>query len=221
MSPSRRNPNPFGSKPITEMMRGSQEGDSQSQSDLWNAVSEILISYSRKRLQGKANLDGPEGIANEAFFQLLKGLEENRFRNMNNRQDLLQVMLNLCERRIIDSERRAHAKKRGAGQKLVRGDLPDADGNAPIWEQVSDDAIKGIIVAETFQELLELVANEFPEGPDYEIFRYAYIVGYDDDNIASLLNKKYQSGLTFTKDKIGNRRKKLLEYLRDEMGDRE
>jgi hypothetical protein len=86
---------------------------------------------------------------------------------------------------------------------------------------VSDDAIDGIIVAETFQELLELVANEFPEGPDYEIFRYAYIEGYDDEKIASLLNKKYQSGLTFTKDKIGNRRKKLLEYLRDEMGDRE
>lgn len=195
-------PDPFDSEPITQWLRGCFNGDELAQLKLWEAVSKIIIQYCRQR-PGPQTIDGADGIANEAFFQLLKGMQEKRFQRLVDRYDLLVILFHLCKCRTIDSQRRGDSKKRGEGKQT------DLDlNNLP-----NNDAIKSVI-EESFKEMLELVIQKYEQGPEVKIFEYAYLGGYSDEEISQLLIEDKRTNKLSARQ-ISTRRKGIIAWLRD------
>jgi hypothetical protein len=219
MNQSDTHQDPFGSQPITEWMRGHLQGDTLMQHRLWKAVSDILINYTKKQLEGKPNLDGPEGIVNEAFFQLLKGLEEDKFRTMTNRHDLLQMLYTLCARRAEDSLRRENAQKRGGGRIVPIDNPSDVEDRSGSWNP-GDQIAEELILEESFQELLTLVIKRYRNRPEVDIFKYAYMSGMTDRAIANRPVKD-EAGKPMEEQEIRRRRKAVLAYLKRQSGNEE
>lgn len=98
---------------VTDDLRRAKLGDSYAQYKLWQRYVERLIRLARANLLGaKQPLSGPEDVALSVFNDLLIGLEDGQFRQLNDRNDLWQVLIMLTRREAIDELRRANAKKR-------------------------------------------------------------------------------------------------------------
>ena len=207
MTDSSERMDPFGSQPITEWLRGCHNGEELAQHKLWQAVSEIIIGYCQRR-PGRRTIDGADGIANEAFFQLLMGLQENRCKKLADRHDLLDILFHLCKCRTIDSQRRGDTKKRGEGKQT------DLDLN----NQPSEDALKSMI-GESFEELLELVAKRYASRPEIRIFEHAYLCDYKDQDLA--LKLKDEQGKDMCARQIQRRRQAMIEWLKNKVSRRE
>ena len=211
-TPSPSDRDPWNGQPITEWMQGYQRGDDLKQHDLWKAVSGIILNYAHKQLKTRPTIDGADGIANEAFYQLLKGLRADTFNHLKNRHDLLIILLELCKRRATDSKRRGSAKKRGEGKVLSGGHFDEADQYARVpGRKMQPD--EEIIVEESFHELVELVFKRYRDRPEIEIFECAYIEGMSD---AEIFRKelKDQSGKRLGIGLIRRRRIEMLEFLK-------
>ena len=211
---------PFGSQPITEWLQGYQQGDDDGVFGtlLWHAVSDILCNYTKKKLRKKPTIDGPDGIANEAFFQLLKGLRADEFRSLKNRHDLLQLLRTLCERRAEDSKRREGAKKRGGGQVQTLANPADVADRSHVASHRGPTAEQTL--EESFQELLELVLHHYRDRPEVEIFKCAYMSGMTDVEIMNF-GLKDKQGKSLSDREIKRRRQAMLEFLRHRVRDEE
>ena len=212
---------PFGSQPITEWLQGYQRGDDDGVFGtlLWHAVSDIIRHYTDKQLGKQKTIDGPDGIANEAFFQLLKGLRADEFRSLKDRHDLLQLLRTLCERRAEDSKRRERAKKRGGGQ-VVSVDNPEEIADHSCDAGHSGQTAAERFVEESFQELLELIVHHYRDRPEVTIFELAYMSGMTDLEIERH-GVKDEDGQPLTKKAIERRRKAMLEFLKRRVRDDE
>lgn len=221
MNRSSSDHDPFGSLPITEWLQGYQQGgdDGVFGNLLWHAVSDIICHYAEKKLRDQPSLDGPEGIANEAFFQLLMGLRAESFRSLKNRHDLLQLLYSVCERRAEDSKRRESAQKRGGGRIVTianPADVEDQSRAAGRRGQTDDQ----IVVEESFQELLELIIQHYQDRPEVEIFKCAYMSGMTDVEIANR-GLKDKQGKSLGDREIKRRRLAMLAFLKQRVSDRE
>jgi DNA-directed RNA polymerase specialized sigma24 family protein len=102
---------------ITELLQQLRAGDSAAARALWDRYLTRLINLARCRLRGvpKRAFD-EEDVAAPAFDAFLRGVADGRFKKLNNREDLWQVLVMLSERRAIGLVRQERAEKRGRGK---------------------------------------------------------------------------------------------------------
>ena len=106
---------------VTLWLRQLQAGDSAAAQQLWQRYVERLIRLASRKLG-----DLPRRVADEedvvlsAFKGFLRGVEEGRFAQFDDREDLWQVLVVLTERKAIGLRREIRADKCGGGQ--VRGE---------------------------------------------------------------------------------------------------
>jgi DNA-directed RNA polymerase specialized sigma24 family protein len=112
---------PTADQSVTVWLGQLQARDSAAAQQLWQRYLERLL-----RLAGRKLGDLPRRVADEedvvlsAFNDFLRGVEEERFARLDDREDLWQVLVMLTERKAIGLRRRVQAEKRGGGQ--VRGE---------------------------------------------------------------------------------------------------
>jgi DNA-directed RNA polymerase specialized sigma24 family protein len=105
---------------VTDHLGRAKLGESFAQFQLWQRYVERLVRLARANLLNAANaVAEPEDIALEVFNDLLVGLEQNRFRKLNDRNDLWRVLLMLTKRRSIDELRKSNSKKRNCRQNAL------------------------------------------------------------------------------------------------------
>jgi RNA polymerase sigma factor (sigma-70 family) len=96
-------------------------GLEQAAAEIYQRYSQPLQEYIKFRCQmGCARVVDEEDIVQEAMVDLLRGAPKGRFRELDNRQDLWQVLRVLAKRRAIDQFRRETAAVYGNGE--VRGE---------------------------------------------------------------------------------------------------
>ncbi len=93
----------------------------QAAAEIYQRYSEPLQDHIKFRLQmAIGRVVDEEDLAQEAMIALLQGAPKGRFRELDNRQDLWQVLTMLAKRRAIDQRRRETAQIRE--EDKVRGE---------------------------------------------------------------------------------------------------
>ena len=107
-----------------------KKGDERAGFQIWNRYVGKLVALARSKLKNTAKRESDEeDLVVTAFNAFFEGVQQERFQDLNNRDDLWQVLIMLTERRAIDQIRRQNTLKRGRGN--VRGES--------IFEHASDD----------------------------------------------------------------------------------
>jgi RNA polymerase sigma factor (sigma-70 family) len=99
---------------VTTWLGRLQEGDPDAAQKLWQRYHRDLVRLAYRKLR-----DAPRRVADEedvvldAFASFCKGVQENRFPQLGDRNNLWALLLTLTERRATQLRRRHLAQKRG------------------------------------------------------------------------------------------------------------
>ncbi len=92
------------------------EGSSAAIERICNRYYEQLASIAGRKLQGAGRVADRHAIANEAIFDFFSRTQKGDFSDVNNRSDLLPLLIRLTKDRVTDEIRRLTAQKRGGGK---------------------------------------------------------------------------------------------------------
>jgi DNA-directed RNA polymerase specialized sigma24 family protein len=102
---------------VTLYIRRLQAGDRAVLQQLWEAYFERLVGLARQRLRGAPRQAADEeDAALSAFDSFHRGVEQGRFPQLLDRDDLWQVLVLLTVRKAANLARHARAEKRGGGR---------------------------------------------------------------------------------------------------------
>ncbi len=145
------------------------DGDSQAAQHLWAAYFEKLVHLARRKLEGVAlRAADEEDVALSAMYSFYRGMRENKFSWVADRNDLWKLLVTITARKAC-VQRRAHmTQKRGSGR--VQGESffdrrKNADGDDfgnGIAEVLGREPTPEIAagVAETCQVMLDRLNDE-------------------------------------------------------------
>jgi DNA-directed RNA polymerase specialized sigma24 family protein len=94
--------------PITEWIKQLKQGDEQAARDLWSRYFDRICRYAHTRLgDTPRRASDDEDVALSAFHALCAGAREGRFRQLENRDDLWQLLVVIASRKATDQWRKA------------------------------------------------------------------------------------------------------------------
>src|SRR6266446_6848736 len=109
---------------VTHWIQLLQAGEDAAARELWERYFRRLVGLARTQLQGAARrVADEEDVALSVFASFCRGLEEGRFAQLADRDNLWKVLVVLTARkalRLVQHERR---QKRGGGNVLAEADL--------------------------------------------------------------------------------------------------
>jgi DNA-directed RNA polymerase specialized sigma24 family protein len=150
---------------MTNLIRDLQAGRSSAAQAMWDRCIARLVNGARQKLRGlPRRAADEEDVALAAFDAFLRGVKENRFAKLENREDLWQVLGMLSERRAIAERRHERADKRGGGNNRGESVFEQAGANgsaAAGIDQVGDPnpAMIDLFTLEV-RELLEILDDQ-------------------------------------------------------------
>jgi DNA-directed RNA polymerase specialized sigma24 family protein len=142
-------------------------GEPQSSQELWERYVDRLLRLARKKFgQAPRRATDEEDVVLSAFDGFFRGVEESRFPQLEDRDDLWQLLVMLTDRKTIDHRRRELAAKRGGGD--VRGESAIAErqtqnSDKPGLSQIIDGEPSPEFAAqfaEQVEQLLALLADD-------------------------------------------------------------
>jgi DNA-directed RNA polymerase specialized sigma24 family protein len=117
---------------VTLLLEQLKGGDQAAQRKLWEGYFARLTGLARKRLRGAPCQEADEeDVVNSVFKSFFRCVDEARFPQLFNRDDLWQVLVMLTLRKSSNLARRARTVGRGRGQVKNASALDDSeDGTA-------------------------------------------------------------------------------------------
>jgi len=113
---------------ITLWVEQLRAGNSQAAQQLWEAYYRRLIELARKKLAGRRRLVGDEeDVALSAFKSLCRGLEQGRFPNIADRDDLWNLLVTLTLHKVLHLVRDEQRLKRGGCWTFVNFATSDGE----------------------------------------------------------------------------------------------
>ena len=104
---------------VTEWLAQLKAGDRNATPLLWERYFERLVRLALGKLGGEARrTPDAEDVAVSIFAAAVKGIEKGRFRQLDDRNDLWQIVLMLADRKVNDLKRYEGAAKRDRGRVL-------------------------------------------------------------------------------------------------------
>jgi DNA-directed RNA polymerase specialized sigma24 family protein len=163
--------------------------DEQAAQELWRRYFNRLVGLARTRLRNVSRRTrDEEDIALSAFNSFFRGVENGRFPELNDRDDLWQVLMLLTERKAVNQFRREKALKRGGGK--VRGDsyFAAADAQAPRGLDEVGDARPSPELAAVFTEECRRLFHVLDE-PELRVVALLKMEGFTNEEIARSLDR--------------------------------
>jgi DNA-directed RNA polymerase specialized sigma24 family protein len=171
---------------IPQLIAVVKAGDERAAMKLWEKYFQRLAVVSRRVLTGS-----PRGLGDEedavlsAFASLLRGVDENRFQRLEDRDDLWQVLVMLTVRKSINQRKHAQRQKDGCGKvrgKSVFAAEADESVAAGIADVVADEPTPESIVEmeEQCQRLMSLLDDELRQIAQWRL------EGYSNEEIAGM-----------------------------------
>lgn len=150
---------------------------------LWQEYFQQLVRLARMRMQATPRrVADEEDVALSAFHSFCRGIENGRFPQIANRDDLWRLLVTITLNKVCHAARDAGRKKRGGGWKLM--DLADKDG-VPLEQLVGREP-----TPEFAAQIAEQIEHLLGRLNDPTLVRVAVwkMEGYTQGEIAGLLN---------------------------------
>jgi DNA-directed RNA polymerase specialized sigma24 family protein len=150
--------NPHGS--VTLWLERLKSGEQAALQKLWEGYFSRLVALARKKLQGvPCQVADEEDVVLSAFNSFHRCVEEGRFPQLLDRDDLWQVLVLLTVRKAANQARHACADRRGHGRVQHASALEDSEEDAgrafaDLISREPDPAVAAE-VAETCRRFLE------------------------------------------------------------------
>jgi RNA polymerase sigma factor (sigma-70 family) len=142
-------------------------GDALAAQQLWERYFGRLVGLARQKLKGIARgAADEEDVALNAFDSFCRGVEDGRFPQLQDRDDLWQLLVHITAHKALDLARRQSRQKRGAGAVLdeaalansARGDAEGASLEQILGREPSPEF--ALQVAEECQRLLDSLGDD-------------------------------------------------------------
>jgi RNA polymerase sigma factor (sigma-70 family) len=112
----------------TWLNRLKKDHDPDAVNVLWRRYFEDMLAAARKRLRQRIAIADEEDVALNAFDSFVRAAKQNRFPDLNDRDDLWRVLFMLVDRKAINLVKRERRKKRGGGRVVhASGLIADVD----------------------------------------------------------------------------------------------
>ena len=190
---------------VSELLQQLKLNQSAAAHQLWDRFIDQLIRAARRHLRNlPRRVVDEEDVAVTAFEAFLRGTREGRFKRLETREDLWQVLAMLTERKAIEVLRHELADKRGGGQ--VRGES--------VFEKMIMESSCVIGIAEVGDpnpatlELFTVEVRDMLDGLGDELLRQIAMLkleGYTNPEVAQRLNialRSVERKLQLIRDKI-------------------
>ena len=179
---------------VTEWIDCLKEGDPGASNRLWHRYFERLIRLaSRKMGTLPRRVVDEEDIVNSVFFELLSGIEKQRFPELHDRQDLWQILIMLTERQAIGVRRHQMADKHG-GKTLVGESALENSNTSQI------DGIQQVLGGEPTPEFAAMCAealavrlNSLKHDPILIEIARGRLSGFTNEELAQRLDTSLRS----------------------------
>lgn len=187
---------------ITTWIDQLKAGEADAAQRLWESYARRLQEAARAHLGRKhRRVSDEEDLALSVFATLCRGLENGRFDQLQNRDELWWLLLTMTKRKAISQVRRNKAQKHGGGRVFAETDLPGDSGPFQFQNLISDEPTPEFLVqlAEQHQHLMDLLGDE-----KQRIVALRRIEGYSVEEIATELNvtaRTVTRKLTLIRDK--------------------
>ena len=177
---------------LVEQFKNSE--DPTAAQELWERYFGRLTKLARNKMRAQQRrVADEEDVALSAFNSFFRGVTEDRFPQLNDREDLWQILVMLAERKVVDQYRKQNALKRGGGKvrgESALGGSADASGS-PGWEQFSTSEPSPELVVsftETCEQMLAMLKSD-------ELVQVALLKmeGYTNEEIAQKLGRVTRS----------------------------
>lgn len=148
---------------VTQWIVKLKDGDQNAAEKLWDRYLQSLIRLAYRKLR-----DAPRRVSDEndivvtAFTHFLHGVQTNRFRKLDDRHDLWQILVMLTERRAVDRLRREATASRHLPTEATAATDQDWSVSAPL-DRVADERPTPEFAAQAAEEcgvLLNLLEDE-------------------------------------------------------------
>lgn len=160
---------------VTTWMTRFREGDSDAGQKLYQRYFNALAGHARRIIPGDMKrMADEEDMAIQALTALLHGLKAGRFRDLNNRDELWQLMTLIVHRRVLNLIRQETRKKRpragsATDSQIGKGTQPNrlrttVDENDPAWMAMAMDNLRQMFRAlprEDLQQVARLRMSGF------------------------------------------------------------
>jgi RNA polymerase sigma factor (sigma-70 family) len=173
---------------VTTWIEQLRAGNRAAAQQLWERYFPLLVGLARKRLRGMPRRAADEeDVALSALDSFCRGVEQGRFPQLSDRDDLWKLLVTITARKAIDLRRHQTRKKRGGG---------NVAGESALDALLGDDGAAGIgqvIGAEPTPELAAQVAEKvrrlLGKRPDEEFrsIALAKLEGYTNAEIGARL----------------------------------
>ena len=180
---------------VTMWLARLKTGDSQAGHALWQRYIKRLIGLARHKLRdAPRRMADEEDVVQSAFEGFYRGVEQNRFPRLEDREDLWQVLVMLTERKATGHKRRERAAKRGHGR--VRGESAFDHGEADEDKPAGVNQVAGMEPSPEFAvELEEQLGHLLHRLQDEQLsdVALAKLEGYTNSEVAERLEMSLRS----------------------------
>ena len=157
-------PSDSGSKSVTLLLDELKDGSEIAATELWQRYFKRLVALAGHQL-GRApkRISDEEDIALNVFHSLFQGIEQGRFDQLDDRDDLWRLLVVMTKHKSMNQIRHQTAQKRGGRQ--VRGhtifDVPGESNSAGFDNFFGDEPTPEFLVeiVEEQERLLDLLQD--------------------------------------------------------------
>lgn len=115
---------------ITGLFPALRQGDPLADQAVWKRYFEQLVREVRRRLASThRRASDEEDVALSAFRTFFEGIEEGRFPQLTDREDLWKLLVTLARRKVASHVEHERAQKRGGGEVRGESAFGSADGS--------------------------------------------------------------------------------------------
>jgi DNA-directed RNA polymerase specialized sigma24 family protein len=175
---------------VTQWIEGLRAGDEAAATNLWHRYHRRLIRLACEKLaRAPRRVADEEDVVLSAFQSLCRGVRDNRFPDLHDRNDLWYLIVRITERKAYDHLRGQSRKKRGSGWVAGESALADplaSGGGAGI------DGVAGPEPTPEFAaEMVEAVDHLLGLLGDDELRRIALLKleAYSNEEIAARIGR--------------------------------
>jgi DNA-directed RNA polymerase specialized sigma24 family protein len=165
---------------VTVWLEHLRTGDTAAAQHLWQGYYRRLVGLARHKLRGRPRaVADEEDVALSAFDSFCRGVDQNRFPRLADRDDLWQLLVLLTARKAARLIRDETRHKRGGGQVIHTSALADKDARLAEFVGPEPTPEFAAQVAEEYQWLLDRL-----DDAELRAVAQAKLEGYTNEEIA-------------------------------------
>ena len=169
---------------VTQYIEGLRNGEAEAAQQIWERFLQRLIRLANKKLSANRGAADEEDLVQQAFAQFFRQVQEGRFPQLIDRDDLWQILAMLVDRRAADQYRRQHTQKAGVDRVQTESILMQESDQAGLAGLPGLDPTPEL--AAELTELLRIRLTSL-KHPAYQQIALLKLQGFSNREIAEQL----------------------------------